>query len=125
LTEEHGITIMVTQNSTSKRQHPEFSLNRIKELATKGKVNYGSRDVHRDVVNLSYSFTDVCNCLCELDESNYIESICYEKYSGWFDVYHSAWQLAEQPSDPLYLKLKLDRDCTTIVLASFHREGSL
>jgi len=54
-----------------------------------------------------------------------IESICYEKYSGWFDVYHCAWQLADQPTDPLYLKLKLDRDCITIVLASFHREGSL
>lgn len=116
---------MVTPKSTNKRTNPEYSLTRIKELAAKSKVIYGSRDVQRDIANLSYSLSDVCDCLCTLEDRHYIESIRYEKASVWLDVYLCAWQLPDQQRDPLYIKLKLNNDCIMIVLASFHREGSL
>ena len=116
---------MVTPDITNKRSKPEYSLTRIRELAAKSKVIYGSGDVQRDISNLSYSLSDVCDCLCALEEGHYVESILYEKAAGWLDVYRRTWQLAGQQRDPLYIKLKLNNDCITIILASFHREGSL
>ena len=115
---------MVTPKS-SRRNNPEYSLTRIKELASKGKVLYGSHDVQRDIVNLSYSLSDVCDCLNSLEPNHYVESILYENTPTWLDVYLCIWQKADGSRDPLYIKLKLNKDCITIVLASFHREGSL
>lgn len=115
---------MVTRKS-DRRNSPEYSLTRIKELASKGKVLYGSRDVQRDITNLTYSLSDVCDCLNSLEPDHYVESILYENMPSWLDVYLCTWQLEGGALDPLYIKLKLDRDCITIVLASFHREGSL
>ena len=115
---------MVTPKS-SRRSTPEYSLNRIKELAAKGCVEYGSRSVQRDISNLSYLLCDVCDCLNALEPSHYVESILYANTPRWLDVYLCTWQNEGGTRDPLYIKLKLDKDCITIVLASFHREGSL
>ena len=115
---------MVTQNSI-KRKNPEYSLTRIKELAANGKVIYGSQNVHRDIANLSYSLSDVSQCLNALEPHHYLESTLYENTRIWLDVYLCSWHKEGGTIDPLYIKLKLNKDCITIVLASFHREGSL
>ena len=115
---------MVTPKSI-RRNNPEYSLQRIKELASKGKVHYGSKDVQRDITNLSYALSDVCDCLNSLEPDHYVESILYENVPSWLDVYLCSWQKEGGSVDPLYIKLKLDKNCITIVLASFHREGSL
>ena len=115
---------MVTQQE-ERRHRKEFSLNCIRELAAAGKVDYWSRDVSKDIENLSYSPDDVHACLASLTEDHYRESVNYGDRKGWLDVYHITYQSPTGHQDEMYIKLKLNRDCVTILLMSFHREGSL
>ena len=109
-----------------RRNNSEYSLDAIHRLAKSGNVNYGSPKVQRDVDNLDYSLEDVCECLQSLSNDNYYESVNYGDHKGWLDVYLCNWPLrSTESSVELYIKLKLNRDCITIVLASFHPEGSL
>ncbi len=55
----------------------EYSLNRIRELAAAGKVEYGSSTVFKDTENLSYSPSDVCQCLEKLTDQHYRGSVHY------------------------------------------------
>jgi hypothetical protein len=115
---------MVTQQN-ERRQRKEFSLNRIRELAAAGQVAHGSRDVSKDIENLSYSPDDVYQCLVSLTDEDYKESVNYGDHKGWLDEYLITYQSPTGHKDELYIKLKLNRDCVTIVLISFHREYSL
>lgn len=110
-----------------KRNGKEYSLDAIHRLAARQKVVYGSPDVLRDTANFGYSLEEVCLCLQNLKEENYHESVHYDR-GGWHDVYKCRWPAPNQPAieiDHLYIKLKLNRDCITIVIASFHPEGTL
>lgn len=100
---------MVTNNEI-KRDTPEYSLNRIQALASRSKLTYGSKDVQRDITNLSYSLADVCECLSSLNTSHYVKSIRYQNTQLWLDVYCYNWRLTGQQTDPLYVKLKLNKD---------------
>jgi hypothetical protein len=104
------------------RNTPEYSIQRIRELAASGHVRYMSTTVERDVQNLEYIPDDVHECLARLDKSHYYNSIRYAGRKYWLDVYHITCQGQTAFQDNLYIKLKLDRDCIWIDLASFHRE---
>jgi len=111
-----------------RRKTSEYSLNAVHRLAANGKVAYGSNDVQKDIDNLRFSLDDVCNCLQSLSVEDYKQSVNYDDHKGWLDVYLCKWSLSKNSSantEKLYIKLKLNRDCITIVLASFHPEGAL
>lgn len=114
---------MVTSEK-ERRASPTYSLNRIRELAGQGAVNYGSSKVLNDVENLSYGLQTVCECLASLAESDFCHAERYGPKSIWLDVYKITYNGYRDFTDDLYIKLKLDRDCLVIVLCSFHRESN-
>jgi len=106
-----------------RRQRPEYSLDRVRELAREGRVSYGSSRVTRHVENLEYAPEDVHRCLACLEPSHYRGSVRYEGTGPWLDEYLITFIGPRGCTDDLYIKLKLNRDCILIVLASFHPEG--
>lgn len=112
---------MVT-GKDEKRDYSEYSLPRIIELAEQGQVRYFSKTVEHQAENLSFSPEDVCNCLAELNEGCFCHSVKYANQKFWMDVYHIFCQGQSGHQDNLYIKLKLDRDCIWIYLASFHQK---
>ncbi len=115
----------MVNSKIQKRRQREYDLDRIRELAKSGKVAYGSRDVEKDIENLSYEPVNVHECLAELEDKHYKETINYGDHKGWLDVYHTTYQSPTGHQDDLYIKLKLNKNCVMIVLASFHRHGAL
>ena len=107
-----------------RRSNKEYSLNRIRELAEQGQVDYMFRRVTRHVENLGYSPDDVHKCLSCLGEENYRGTV---RYDGklWLDEYLISYIGPTGHTDELYIKLKLNRDCIVIQLASFHPEGAI
>jgi len=105
-----------------RRSSSEYSLEHIRSLAQRGMVRYGSRSVTRDVENLSYAPEDVHKCLQTLNACHFQHSLRYAPGSAWLDVYHLTYNAPTGDVDDLYIKLKLDRDCVVVILASFHRK---
>lgn len=97
-------------------------MDRIKELARGGRVRYASRTVQRDVENLEYAPEDVHQCLEALDSRLFSHAERYSEKEPWLDVYHISFRGPTGHLDPLYIKLKLNRDCVVVILHSFHRE---
>ena len=114
---------MVTQGNET-REKPACALSRIIELAAEQAVIYGSSRVQNHIDALGYSFEAVCECLVQLRPDDFKEAVRYGN-GPWLDVYLMSYNGPDNQCDPLYIKLKLDRDCVCIVLCSFHREGAL
>ena len=112
---------MVSDN-TERRDRPEYSLSRVRELAEWGSVDYATSAVQRDVENLAYAPEDVHRCLQTLEESQFCHAERYHDSRVWLDVYRIRYPAPTGDVDPLYLKLKLNRDCVTVLLFSFHRD---
>ncbi len=114
----------MVSNKEERKDKREYSLNRIKELAARGSVMHLSTRVTKHIENLGYSPDDVNECLMALQDDNYRGTI---RYQGriWLDEYLISWNGPTGFTDDLYIKLKLDRDCIVIQLASFHREGAI
>jgi len=113
---------MVTDDSAEWKERPEYSLNRVRELAGAGAVHYGSQRVFVDTENLGYAPVDVHQCLASLEPSHFRKSIRYASLNFWWDVYLVTYDSPSGHRDDLYIKLKLDRDCITVVVGSFHKE---
>ena len=107
------------------RAAPETSLARVGELAARQALEYASSRVQRDADNLGYSFEAVCKCLEHLGPEHFRRSVRYSPNGPWLDEYLMTYRGPTEHDDPLYIKLKLDRDCVWIILCSFHREGAL
>jgi hypothetical protein len=121
LTLSSHVTIMVN-NSQKRQDKPSYSLDRIRELASREQVVTENRRVLRQSQNIGYTFDDICRCLAKLDAKFFKESILYEDSADWRDVYlvpnqHGKW------SDDLYIKLRLNRNCLVVLVDSFHLEG--
>lgn len=114
---------MVT-DETERDSTPHYSLDRIRELAAGGHVSYGSSRVWVKIECLGYSPEDVYGCLANLNADDYSESIKYPNQPFWLDVYHCCFISSNGGKDELYIKLKLTKNCLTIVLASFHLKDS-
>jgi motility quorum-sensing regulator/GCU-specific mRNA interferase toxin len=100
---------------------PAYSLDRIHELVRSKKLVYGGRKVQRDIVSLRYELDDVCRCLLSLNACHFKESVHYADSGVCFDVYRVTCRGRDDEDDPLYIKLKLNRDCIVLVIGSFHR----
>lgn len=112
---------MVTPDK-DRRSYPAYALNRVKELATKEKVNYRSWRVETDVINLGYALGDVCRCIASLDAALHFDhSELPAGQTRWQDVYHCRWSNSAGEVDDLYLKLMLTQSTITVELCSFHR----
>ncbi|MGB0721758.1 MAG: type II toxin-antitoxin system MqsR family toxin [Gammaproteobacteria bacterium] len=112
---------MVTPDS-EKRETPEYSLERVRDLAERGSVQFAGSRVFRDVENLGYAPENVHDCLRKLDKQHFRHSIWYSKTKSWNDVYRLSFMAPSGDVDHLYIKLKLNRDCVVVVLQSFHRD---
>ena len=108
-----------------KRAKPECSLPRIRELAAEQAVSYGSSRVQKHTENLGYSFEAVCECLARLLPEHFHHAERYSPTGPWLDVYLVSYRGPTTQHDPLYIKLKLDRDCVYVIVCSFHLEGAL
>jgi len=108
-----------------KRDKPEWSLRRIHELASKQAIIYGSSRVQNTTSNLGYGIEAVCKCLSRLTANNFQHAVRYADSEHWLDVYCVKYRGPTDQDDPLYIKLRLNRDCILIVLCSFHLEGAL
>lgn len=104
------------------RDYPNYSIQRIRELAASGHVRYMSTRVEQDIENLEFNPDDVHQCVANIEESHFQNSIRYAGRNYWLDVYHITCQGRTAYQDELYIKLKLNRNCVWIELASFHRE---
>lgn len=113
---------MVTGKEEERRDKPAYSLQRIRDLATQGKVRYLSARVTMDVENLEFAPENVHCCLRALEAKHFRGSVRYEGSKFWLDEYLITCTGQRDIPDNLYVKLKLDRDCIWIDLASFHRE---
>src|SRR5690606_30945327 len=111
----------MVNDGTQKKQRPEYSLNRVRELARSQQVAYVG-NTERDVANLSYSLSDVCDCLMSLAEDHFSQAIKYPDKPKWYDVYLVRYGAYGHCIDDLYIKLSLDRDCILIHLHSFHQQ---
>jgi hypothetical protein len=110
---------MVT-DGTQWSSEPTCSLARVQELANNQQVIYESSRVQRDVANLNYSLSTVCDCICALTADDFKESVLYPGSKLWFDVYKIKYIGIEPYVDSLYIKLALSGDCLRVVLFSFH-----
>jgi hypothetical protein len=95
------VTIVVTDKD-EKRRNPEYSLQRVRELAAAGHVRYLSTTVERDVENLEFVPNDVHRCLAGLEERHFHQSIRYTGKRYWLDVYRISCQGQAIYSDSLY-----------------------
>jgi len=116
---------MVT-NGTERRNSPSCNLQRIQELASQGMVAYGGSKVESDISNLRYLHEDVCECLKVLAPEDFSHAERYGPKQVWLDVYKTSMEFTDERgrifTDELYIKLKLDEGCVTVVLMSFHPE---
>jgi motility quorum-sensing regulator / GCU-specific mRNA interferase toxin len=115
------VTIMVIGGDET-RNDPEYSIARLRELAEDGCVRYLSTRVEQDIENLDFLPEDVHRCLARLENRHYQHSIKYAGRNYWLDIYYITCQGQTDDQDNLYIKLKLNRDCIWVELASFHRE---
>lgn len=114
--------VRTTPDVPDRRRSPEYALTRIRDLARQRAVRYGGSSVQRDVENLGYSPDDVCNCLQLLNDCHFRGAVRYEPGGVWLDEYNISYPGPEGVIDELYVKLKLNRDCIVVILASFHRD---
>lgn len=113
----------MVSSGEERRKKAEYSLTCIQQLASQGEVIYGSRRVQRHIENLGYSPEDVHACLGKLTSDHYRGSVRYESDPFWHDEYLITFEAKNNQPDELYIKLKLNRDCVLVILASFHPEG--
>jgi hypothetical protein len=104
-----------------RRASPEYSLTRVKELARTESVHLTQRST-RDSQDLGYSFEQVCECLAELEPEDFEHSVRYEWTPVWLDVYKMRNKTPASRIDDLYIKIRLNRDCITVTVCSFHTE---
>ena len=113
------MTIMVTKGD-ERRDRPEYSLDRIRQLAKSGKVVFGSRRVELDWQNLNYSPEEIHACIANLEPGDFRQSVKYHNRRFWMDEYRLRWRSSAGHLDSLYLKLHLNRDLIIVILDSFH-----
>jgi hypothetical protein len=104
-----------------RKSSPEYSLTRVKELARSESVQLTQRST-RDSQDLGYSFEQVCECLAELERADFEHSVRYEGTTVWLDVYKMRNRTSTSRLDDLYIKIRLNRDCITVTVCSFHTE---
>ena len=106
---------------TTKTSKPAYSLAEINRLAATKNIRAYHKVVN-DVSNLGYSAHDVRDCLRDLQPHHYRHTVLYDDDESPYDVYQCDWSPTANPSasDSLYIKLRLNDDCTEIALASFH-----
>lgn len=114
---------MVTQ-FTARKDKPEYSLDRLHELARLRQVEYLGT-CERDIVNLGYDLDAVCLCLECLSANDFDHSERYSEKTSWRDVYLTRYRGPADCIDDLYIKLRLDRDCIVIYLHSFHQPRAI
>lgn len=112
---------MVNQGD-ERRNRPEYSLDRIRQLAKSGKVVFGSRRVELDCDNLGYSPEEIYECVASLEPDDFRQSVKYPNRRFWMDEYRLRWRSNSGHIDPLYFKLHLNRDVIIVILDSIHRD---
>lgn len=104
------------------RGAPEYSLDRIRQLAESGAVAFSSTRVELDVQNLGYSPDEVNACIASLEPEDFRQCVKYANRRFWMDEYRLRWRSVSGALDPLYLKLHLNRDVTIVFMDSIHRD---
>lgn len=104
------------------RGAPEYSLDRIRQLAKSGAVVYASTRVELDIQNLGYSPEEVLACIASLEPEDFRQCVRYANRRLWMDEYQLRWRSVSGFLDSLYLKLHLNRDVTIVFLNSIHRD---
>jgi len=114
----------MVSDTEERRDFKAYSLERIRELAENGHIHYMSRRVFIHTENLGYSPDDVNKCIASLTDANYRGTVRYDG-KAWLDEYLISYTGPSGHVDDLYIKLKLNRGCVVIQLASFHPEGAI
>lgn len=103
-----------------KRDYPAYDIDRIRELAANGSLQFGTTKAENDVQNLAYTLEEVCRCLASLESGHFMHAVRYGNTAVWLDVYRRRYPSPKGGIDDLYIKLKLNRSCISVVIQSFH-----
>lgn len=102
-------------------QAPIYNLSELHDLAEDpDRIVFHGREAHKSSLGLGYSLDDIARCIKSLAPTDFHKRLVYETGDPptRFDVYKSTFELNEQHTDYLYIKLALN-DCGQIVVASF------
>ncbi len=101
-----------------------FNLEAIRNAALQKNIRYKGRKVSQDVTNLGYTLEDVSDCISALTTNDFKKTESYSESEAVFDVYIKNFQRKEQPSDRIYMKLRLLEgggvQVDQVELGSFH-----
>lgn len=104
-----------------RRKTPDYSLERIRELASRGQIDLASRRVLTDTENYGYGPEELGRCLSALTKEDFRYAERYTPRGPWLDVYRCQWPAPDgSRTDDLYIKLRLSTDCMLVALFSFH-----
>lgn len=112
--------------SPPKKDTPEYSLDRIRELGEQGKVFLLNPETTlRQMDTYSYNIYDLHDCLAGLREDEFRHSEFYDDVKKWNDVYKVKWHNETvDVVEFLYVKVRLNRDESLTLVVSFHPEGA-
>lgn len=112
---------MVTSDE-KRKDRQDCKLEEIQKLAAKQQVIYENEQVLLDVSALDLDLARVCDCICKLTDDDFKHSILYPTCPLWMDVYKLPFTSSSNWMGLLYIKLSLSRNCTKVVVFSFHQD---
>lgn len=129
LDKTHEVTIMVNPpRGTGQDEEcftPEYRLGRVLELAERREVMLvggPNSKVQRHLDELQLTSHEACETLLKLEERYFDKSKQYADDPRWHDVYRITDTINGEDRD-MYIKFRLNRDLSYIILCSFHPEG--
>lgn len=114
---------MVNTRIAQRRNVPGYPLERVHELAAKQDVTFAGKRVFENTSELGLELDDVCECLGDLTDLHFKESIQYEDLPSWHDVYLITLTVPSGDCFDMYIKFKMFGERLVLLLCSFHPEG--
>jgi hypothetical protein len=102
---------------------PQYDLARVQALAMQQRVEYAGSKVGKDVDELGLTLANVCDCICMLERSNFRHSLTYRDTGVRLDVYHLTVRINSDQLCKLFIKLKHNKNCTVVIVGSFHEQN--
>lgn len=114
---------MVSNEVAARRKVRAYDLSEVHDRASKELVCFAGTRVANNVDELGMELADVCECLLQLTEQHFQESIQYEGIASWHDVYYINVTVPSGDAFDMYVKFKMFGERLVLSLCSFHPHG--